>query len=55
MSGHNAKNPLCEHCEVIGAGKIDIEEEADKIWVIEMADTVIDPRTMVVFGKEKSR
>ena len=55
MSGHNAKDLPCEHCNVIGASKVDIEEEADKIWVIEMADTVIDPRAMMVLGKEERK
>jgi hypothetical protein len=36
---------------MIGAGDIDIEEEADKVRIIEMSNAVIDPRTMVVYQK----
>jgi hypothetical protein len=34
---------------MICTGDIDIEEEADEIWVIKVSDTVIDPRTMMVW------
>ena len=40
---------LDEHEEVIGAADIHVEEEAEEERVVEVTDTVIDPRTMMIW------
>jgi len=36
---------------VIRTSNIDIEEETDEIRIITMANTVVDPRTVVIYDK----
>ena len=38
-----------EHEEVIGAADTHVEEEAEEERVVEVTDTVIDPRTMMIW------
>ena len=38
-----------KHEEVIGAADIHVEEEAEEERVVEVTDTVIDPRTMMIW------
>ena len=37
-----------DHSNVIGAGEVNIEKEADEVPIIEMTDTIVDPRAMMV-------
>ena len=39
---------LREHNNMIRACEVDIEQEADEVAVVEVADTVVHPRTVVV-------
>jgi hypothetical protein len=42
------KGTTGKHDKVIGAGKVDKEEEADEVPVVVEADTVIHPWTVMV-------
>jgi hypothetical protein len=49
--GGEGHNPPCDQGDMVGAGKVDVEEETDEMSVVEMADAVVDPRAVVVFGQ----
>lgn len=36
------------HRKMIGAGKIDVKQEANEMGVVEVANTVVDPRTVMI-------
>ena len=44
-----AHDTLGDHGNMIRARKIDIEEEPDEVAVVEMSDTVVYPRTVVIY------
>lgn len=39
---------------MVCAGDEDVEEKSDKVSVVELADAVVDPRTVVVFSGSSS-
>lgn len=43
------QNSLCQHDEVIGTCKVHVEQKADEMPIVEMADTVIDPGAVMVY------
>lgn len=44
--GEGPERSLGDHPEVVGAGDVHHEEEADEVAVICMADAIVDPRTL---------
>jgi len=48
---HDSEHHLCNHYDMICTGDINIEEEAEEVSIIEVSNTVIDPRTMMVLRK----
>jgi hypothetical protein len=51
---HDAGRLLCNHRDMICTGDIDKEEEANEIPIIMVSNTVVDPRTVMVLGKNES-
>ena len=49
--GGEGHDPPCDHDDMVGASEIDVEEETDKMAVVKMADAVVDPWAVVVFGQ----
>lgn len=47
---HGRGYAASDHCNVVCAGDIDIEEKADEVAVVEVADAVVNPRAMVIYG-----
>jgi len=43
------EHPFREHGEMVCACNVDVEEEANEMSVVEMADTIVHPRAMVVW------
>jgi len=47
---HRSIHATGDHGKVIGAGEVNIEKETDEVPVIEMTNTIVDPRAMMVCG-----
>lgn len=45
------QNASRDHCDVVRAPEVDKEEEADEVPIVEVSDTVVDPRTVVVHAQ----
>jgi hypothetical protein len=48
VSPKGIKDPASKHGDMVGAGKVDKEEEADEVPVIVETDTVVYPRAVMI-------
>ena len=48
VSPKSIKDTTSNHGDVVGASKVDKEEEADEVPVVVESDAVVHPRTVVV-------
>jgi hypothetical protein len=48
VSPEGIKDTTSKHGDVVGAGKVDKEEETDEVPVVEETDTVVYPRTVMI-------
>ena len=48
MTTHGPHHTHGDHYQMVRACEVDVEEESEKMAVVEVSDAVVDPRTMVI-------